>query len=89
MDEPEIRSFPPLVEVIPARRRALAAIRSRRWRARQGRSRAIALVEYDHDVVDMLVWYGWLGGDEVADPKEIDRAITDMLAEAAQKPRTR
>jgi hypothetical protein len=61
------------------------AIRSRRCRARQDRGWAVALVEYDDGVVGLLVRHGWLGGDEVADPKEIGRAITAMLNEAARR----
>jgi hypothetical protein len=59
------------------------AIRSRRHRARQHRGKAVAPVEYDSYVVGLLVRLGWLGGDEVADSREIGRAIAAMLAEAA------
>jgi hypothetical protein len=43
----------------------------------------VAPVEYDSYVVGLLVRLGWLGGDEVADSREIGRAIAAMLAEAA------
>jgi hypothetical protein len=59
------------------------AVRSRRHRARQHRGKAVAPVEYDSYVVGLLVRLGWLGGDEVADSREIGRAIAAMLAEAA------
>ena len=32
-----------------------------------------------------LVRHGWLGGDEVADPREVGRAIAAMLNEAARR----
>jgi hypothetical protein len=59
------------------------AIRSRRWRARQKRSKAVAPVEYDGEVLNMLVRLGWLGEHEVGDPKEIGRAIGAMVKDAA------
>ena len=50
-----------------------SAIRSRRWRERQDRGKAVALVEFDDGVVGLLVRHGWLGGDEVAEAREVGR----------------
>ena len=61
------------------------AIRSRRWRALRDRHKAMALVEFGDDIVDMLVRCGWLADHEVAAPREIGDAIAAMLNEAARR----
>jgi hypothetical protein len=38
-----------------------------------GQGKAVVEVEYDADVVGLLVRHGWLGGDEVAEAREVGR----------------
>jgi hypothetical protein len=54
------------------------AIRSRRWRARRERGKAVVEVEFDDGVVGLLVRHGWLGGDEVAEAREVGRDRRDV-----------
>jgi hypothetical protein len=62
-----------------------------RWRERQYdkqhknkiNPRVCCIVEYDADVLNMLVGMGQILDHETGDPKIVGQAISDMLAEAA------
>jgi hypothetical protein len=64
-------------------RRLAASARTRRCRCRQRDGKAVALIEYDHRVVDLLVKLHWLEEAEAFDRRKIGQAITTMLADAA------
>ena len=63
-----------------------------RWRERQYDKQDLTKVnprtcctkEYDADILNMLVGTGQIQGDETSDPKEVAKAIYDVLADAAR-----
>jgi hypothetical protein len=59
--------------------------RHRRFRARRRAGKAVASVEYDALIVDLLVRTHWLPPDELHDRDSIGRAIGAMLADAARR----
>ena len=55
-----------------------------RWRVNDKRARVCYIVACDSDVLDMLVGMGQILDTETGDDKIVGKAISDMLAEAAQ-----
>ncbi|OKO73747.1 hypothetical protein AC629_36400 [Bradyrhizobium sp. NAS80.1] len=79
LDRPPHRSTSP-----GATRAQLArARRKARYRQRQRDGKMTAQIEFDSQVVDLLVRTGWLPPREVHDRREISEAIERMLADAA------
>ena len=55
-------------------------------REEKGRDgRAVALVEYDGPVIDLLIKTRWLQEGEAGDRSAVGRAIGAMLADAARR----
>jgi hypothetical protein len=62
------------------------ALDSKRYRRRHADGRAVARgVEYDADVLDLLIALGWLREGEADDPKQVGRAITALMEDTAKK----
>jgi hypothetical protein len=59
--------------------------RQARLRGRRKAGRAVALVEYDSDVVAFLARWGWLNGGEAYTGQEIASAISAALQDAARR----
>jgi hypothetical protein len=69
----------------PDRRRAADRARQRRCRELRRQGRAAYSVVADADVLDMLVKLGWLRDGDATDPRRVGRAISALLADAANK----
>jgi hypothetical protein len=68
----------------PDHQRQRATARKRRYRHRLRAGISVYAVEVDGSVLDMLVRLHWLRDSEAADPKEVSRALTALLADAAK-----
>jgi hypothetical protein len=67
------------------RRRARRREQQRRHRQRERDGRRAYLVEFDGQVIAMLVSLGWLAEAAAGDPREVARAVARLLADAAEK----
>jgi hypothetical protein len=59
--------------------------RHRRFRQRRRAGKAVALVEFDAAVIDLLVRTAWLPPDESHDRDAVGRALAAMVADAARR----
>jgi hypothetical protein len=68
-----------------ARRRRARAAKQRAYRARQKQDLAVYSATISFAVLDALVEWGWLREDEADDRRQVGRAITALLQDAASK----
>jgi hypothetical protein len=66
------------------RRQATRRARDRRYRERVRSCRAVALVEYDASVLDLLLRTGWASEAELGDARAVGEALGRMLAASAR-----
>jgi hypothetical protein len=66
------------------RRQELKRLRDQRHRERLRACKAVALVEYDGAVLDLLLRTGWAREEELSDAHAVGRAISAMLADSAR-----
>ena len=71
----------------PDSRRAADRARQRRCRELGRQGCAVYGVVADAAVLDMLVRLGWLHDGDATDPRRVGRAISALLADAANKSR--
>ena len=66
------------------RLKALKLARQRRWKHRIKNHLACTTVEYDGEVLDLLVRLGWLREQDASSPKAVGRAVTALLRQSAR-----
>ena len=65
-------------------RAELKRLRDQRHRQRLKAGKAVALVEYDGAVLDLLLRTGWAAEAELTDARAVGRAIGAMVADASR-----
>jgi hypothetical protein len=69
---------------VSSRDRCQRTLRTARYRARQRAGLACYTIEVGPGVLDLLVKLHWLGDHEVADAREVSKALSALLADAAK-----
>jgi hypothetical protein len=69
---------------VRARERARQTAATRRWRERVDAGKAVALVEYDAEIIEMTVQTAWLPECDAHDRAKVGAAFSRLLKDMAR-----